>query len=354
MKAATFALIVLVLAGVSRPLRAQEDATAIAALVGSARAALDNLDYSRADSIARTLLDLGRRASDADRVTALQILAAALYPEERAAQHRDSAYRYLESLVRATPEPEMPRAISWTGLDSLVLEARRRTFAAWPDTQRTYVVASGSGAVRIAVTANRPARYALSARPLDGGGPWTVLDSAGPAPSARLTVFDVADGRATVAGGGYELRLTATDAASGERIDLTAHARAETPALERVPVPALDSARLLHERTSRRPARIALFGLGLGGMTALATHAFPGTDVGGVTPDGRAYAVGGAIAVGALLGALLDRGKPLDDNVAHNLELRADHESRARAAELENARRRAAHRARLTIEGGWR
>jgi hypothetical protein len=352
MTAARFLVIALVLAAVP-PLHAQEDATAIAGLVGSARAALDNLDYSRADSIARTLLDLGRRASDADRVTALQILAAALYPEERAAQHRDSAYHYLELLVRATPAPEIPREISWTGLDSLVLEARRRTFAAWPDTQKTHVVANGNGAVRVAVTANRPARFELATRPLDGGD-WIVLDSVGPAPSARLTVFDVHDGRAMLPSGGYELRLAVTDPASGERLTLATHAHVETPPLERVPVPALDSARLLPERTPRRPARIALFGFGLGGMTALATHVFPGTDVGGVTPDGRAYAVGGALAVGALLGALLDRGKALDENVEGNLELRADHERLVRAAESENARRHEAHRARFTVEGGWR
>ena len=218
MKALPVVGLALVLAD-APPLAAQDDATAMADLVASARAALDNLDYSRADSIARTLLDLGRRASNADRVTALQILAAALYPEERGAQHRDSAYHYLALLVRATPEPVIPRAISWTGLDSLLLEARRRTFAAWPDTQTTYLVANANGDVRLAVTANRPARYELAARPVDGGA-WIVLDSAGPASSARLRLVEVTDGRARLTSGDHELRLTVTEVASGERLVL--------------------------------------------------------------------------------------------------------------------------------------
>lgn len=335
------------------PLGAQGDTTAMADLVASARQALDNLNYARADSIARTLLDLGRRASDADRVTALQILASALYPEEPAARHRDSAYHYLELLVRATPEPVIPREISWTGLDSLLLEARRRTFAAWPDTQKTWTVVTGSGAARLAVTANRSARFELSARPLDGGA-WFVLDAAGPAPAAQLIVTQVRDGHPIPGSGGYELRLVAADTASGERLVLTALARADAPVLQRVLVPVFDDAQLLPERTPRRPARIALFGLGLGGLTALATHIVPGSDVGGVTPDGRAYVVAGAIAVGALVGALLDRGESLDANAASNRVLRGDHAARVEAAEQENARRRAEHRARVVLEGGWR
>ena len=119
-------------------------------------------------------------------------------------------------------------------------------------------------------------------------------------------------------------------------------------------VPVFDDAQLLPEHTPRRPLRIALFGLGLGGITALATHVFPGSDVGGVTPDGRAYIVGGAIAIGAALGALLDRGQPLEQNAAHNRALRNDHQSQVEATELENARRQAEHRVRVTLEGGWR
>lgn len=337
------------------PVRAQEPSpdqqrSPIEELVARARAALNDLEYARADSIARTLLDLRGQATAAQRIEGLQLLVAALYPDEPRAQRRDSAVRYLEELVRATPNHRIPRAISWPGLDALQDSVRDATFALWLEVDPDTLDGPGA-ALRLRVSASRPARFGLTAAPAVGGDPITLDSSAGL--EAVLAVRVLEGDTVRLPGGVYEMRVTAIDA-GGERADRRLLARVEAPPLGLAAIPvAPDAARFLPERARPRPLRNAIIGVALGAATVATANVFRGSPpLDAVGSDGRAFAMAGAITVGAIVGALIDPGAPLPRNVAHNARVRTEYAERVAQLERDNARRRATYRARIEILAG--
>jgi hypothetical protein len=331
---------------------AAQQRTAIEELIDGARRALNDLEYARADSIARSLLAMGSRATPAQRVVGLQLVAAALYPEERRAQRPDSARRYLTALVRATPDAAVPAAISWPGLDSMVTSVRATTFAVWAAPAAHYDLAGADAEARIEVSAARPAWFRLSATAI-GDDNTIVLDSAGPARTATLRIPALADDHPVLPWGEYHLQILGVDTASGEPIELTYHASVEAPPLllHRVAA-APDSSLFRPERAPRRPFLNTVLGLTLGAATAFAATAVGGSDdVSTGAGSNRAYVVGAGMTAGALIGALLDRGTPLPDNIAHNAAVRDAFEARMRGLRDENARRRTEYRATITLDG---
>ena len=63
--------------------------------------------------------------------------------------------------------------------------------------------------------------------------------------------------------------------------------------------------------------------------------------------DARAYAVGGGILAAAAAATQLDRGRPLPQNAALNVQLRAQHARKLAEAEAENRRRISEYRVTL-------
>ena len=342
----------LLLAVFARPTAAQER-SAIDELIDGARRALNDLKYARTDSIARSLFAMGGRASLAQRVEGLQLMAAALYPEEHAAQRPDSARRYLEELVRATSNAAIPSAISWPGLDTLLTSVRATTFAVWATPDLRYELRGADAEALIIVAAARSARFRLTATSI-GDGSSIVLDSAGPARNATLRVPALVDDHPALPWGQYRLEILGIDSLSGEAVALTYRATVETPSflLHRVPATP-DSSLFRPERAARRSFLNAALGVALGAATAFAATAVGGSDaVGANAANGRAYVVGASITVGALVGVFLDRGRPLPGNIEHNAAVLAAFDERVRGLREENARRRVEYHAIITLEGG--
>jgi len=330
-----------------------QERSAIEELIGGAHRALNDLQYARADSIARSLLAMGSRATAQQRIEGLQLVAAALYPEERAAQRPDSARRYLEELVRATPDAEIPLAISWPGLDSMLTSVRATTFAVWATPAASYELEGADAEARIEVGAARPAWFRLTATAI-GDGSSIVLDSAGPARSATLRIPALEDEHPALPWGQYRLQVLGVDSLTGEPMEIIYHATVETPPLllHRIPA-APDSSQFLPVRAPRRPFANMAVGVALGAATALVVTSFGGSDAVSTTAGtGPAYGVAAGMTIGALVGAFVDRGRPLPDNIAHNAAVQAAFDERIRGLREENTRRRAEYRATITLAGG--
>lgn len=327
-------------------------ASPVADVLRQARRALDNLQYSNADSLARSVLLSTAPVSRAERIEALLVTAAALYPEETRAQHRDSALAFLRQYVRTAPDGTIPAGMSWHGLDSLLELARRTTFAALARPHGSDTLPGIGGTIPVAVTATRPARFALrlgSGRQPASSAP---LDSAGPATDVVLHLRLFEGDRPLASSGEWLLTVTAVEPGSTDTVVQRFPMTVAAPPLDLVPVPAaLDSAQLLDEWA--RPSRglgIAIGG-GLGGLTVLMAQALRAPDpVGSATKaDSRAVLLAGGFVLGGVVGALLDKGHPLPRNVAHNNEVRAAFARQVLEARTENDRRRAEYRATVTV-----
>lgn len=102
------------------PLAAQEQqGSPVVDMMIRGRNALNDLRYTEADSIARRVLSLGNLITRQQRIDALQLRAAASFPDEAGAQNQDSAIVYIRQLFELGATQELPREISWPGLDSL-------------------------------------------------------------------------------------------------------------------------------------------------------------------------------------------------------------------------------------------
>ena len=113
-RAALFAL-----ALIAAPLGAQTQAgSPVTDMMIKGRNALNDLNYAQADSVARRVLALGSLLSRQQQTDALQLLAAALFPDESGAQKADTAIGVIKRLVEMGTT-RMPAEISHPQLDSL-------------------------------------------------------------------------------------------------------------------------------------------------------------------------------------------------------------------------------------------
>lgn len=102
------------------PLAAQsQQGSPVTDMMIRGRNALNDLRYQEADSIARRILALGDLLTRQQQVDALQLRAAAAFPDEEGAQHQDSAIVFIRQIVQLGATQGFPREISWPGLDSL-------------------------------------------------------------------------------------------------------------------------------------------------------------------------------------------------------------------------------------------
>jgi hypothetical protein len=351
--ARTTILVAALMCGAAGAPAQQRPASPVADVLRQARQALDNLDYGAAATLARSVLSSTAPVGRAERVEALLVMAAALYPEEPRARHPDSAVVYLRRYVSSEPDGTIPSAISWRGLDSLLEQVRRTTFAAAARPPAVDTLTGTGGTVAIPVVATRPARFHLSFGSGRQPTRQVEIDSAGPATSAtlRLRLFD--GDRPLASSGAWTVVMTAIASGSPDTIAQRLSATVDAPALELVPVPAtMDSSELRSEW--KRPSRglgIAI-GAGLGGAAIVMTQALRAPDPVGsaVKADSRAWLVAGGFALGGIVGALLDKGHPDASGVAHNNQVRAEFARRVADARRENDRRRQTYRATITIE----
>lgn len=87
--------------------------------------ALNDLNYKQADSVARRILALGTLLSRQQQIDALQLLVAALYPDEDGTQQQDTTIQLIKTLVSLGADKGMPRDMSHPKLDSLFIFVAR-------------------------------------------------------------------------------------------------------------------------------------------------------------------------------------------------------------------------------------
>ncbi|HKV69869.1 MAG TPA: hypothetical protein VJN62_01380 [Gemmatimonadales bacterium] len=344
-------LLMLVLIGMSRA--GAQQRSPIADLLTRARTALDNLQNARADSIGRSVLALGSQASREEHLEALEIVAAALYPEDASGRNRDAASDALREYVLLVPDREIPRTMSWPGLDSLLLSVRASTFSAAAHPTRENTLTGATATVDLPVLATRPARFALYAVPKGGGGA-QLLDTSVVTRSTHLH-FGILNGdQVRLPSGAYILELRARDPIGRDSLVRRYLATVTAPPLDLLPVPtAITSGQLLPESEPAHRARNAAVGVALGGATMLLAALFRAPDPvrSGVGGDARAYGVALGVTLGGVLGGLSDRGTTLPDNIRHNVTVHEQFAAQVQAAQSENTRRRSAYRAAVIIEG---
>jgi hypothetical protein len=319
-------------------------------LLSASRNALNDLRFEESVTLSRAVLELPgvRRA---ERIQALQLLAGALYPEVDDARMPDSAMAVLRSLVRIAPSATIPREVTWPGLDELLREAREWTFgmSVLPPDVELALGLDETAALDVAVS--RPARVRLHALPDDGGVP-IPLDSAQTGDRGLLRFRLWTDRAPVLHSGSYRLVVTGVDTGLNDSIMIAFEATVESPPLELVaPLVPFDSTQLLPEVTPIRRTRGIISGavVAIGSMLA-GSIAYGGNLSPDAPRDGRALSVGLMMGIGAGAGVwFLDKGKSIPANIAANRDKHRAYADELLLRAAENERRRAAYRARITI-----
>jgi hypothetical protein len=158
--------------------------------------------------------------------------------------------------------------------------------------------------------------------------------------------------RPILRGSDYEFVITATDPETQESIVRRYDGIAIVPPIEFPPIPsAIDSSRLLPERSKPQRVPVVIAGVVLGAATVALGKQLRADDpikAGGET-DKRFTGIGVAILGASVAAAWFDRGRILDKNVTANIRARKDFDRARRAAVAENERRAAEYRASITL-----
>ena len=349
--AASLRALPLALALVAAPVGAQvQQASVVDDLLKRALDAYNDLNFSRADTLANQVLQSTGRITAAQRTRAMVIVAAAAYPDDPPAQRRTVALTTLRAVVRMNLDVEIPTELRWAGLDSLVEEAKRTSFgiAVSADTMQTLVGPQGSA--KISVRSNRSGRYSMR---ITQGGATVAVDTAMVGVTGDLTFAGMRDEKPVFTTGDYSITVTGIDASGRDTVSITRNMRVESAPLQFVAVPSrLDSTKLLPVRSPKFGAKAILPAIiAGGGAFALASVLRGEGDIATSVPgDSKGIAVGGAIAVGTILAGFADRGRPLPANVAANKAYGEAFQKSIVDATTENRRRVAEHRTTVRID----
>ena len=231
------------------PLTAQQRRSPTDDVLDAIKRAVNDLRYDEAIRLGHDIEAFVPQMRPSQVVVLRQILALAYFPEEAEHQLADSSLRQLAALVRFRPDAELPQDLRWRGLDSLFALARERTFgfAALPDAEYTLTGVEATGDVGVVTTRLAQVRlsmvHRLSGRtiPLDSG----VVRDRG---VLRLRAHD---GYALLLEAGeYDLRIVAVDTRARDSIVVLRRVSVSSSALTLLPMPLLDSARLVPERVA--------------------------------------------------------------------------------------------------------
>lgn len=324
--------------------------TASRELLDRARASLNNLEYARADDAARNVLSLGMLPRAA-RIEALQLIAAANYPDPPAERKEQAARSAIAQLIQIDLGLSIAREFSTLGLDSLYQSVLTTTYGTSVFVRRENPIVGVDGAAPLRVRANRPSAFTIALRTKDGIESF-LLDSVSNAVDTTLSLRVGRNGRPFLRGAEYDLVVTAVDLTNRQSMVKVFDAVALVPVIDYVAIPlAIDSALLKPERS--RPERAG--GLVAAGLVGVGTFVL-GRSLRAPDPiraagetDRRYGTIAAVLALGTAAAAWFDRGRVLDKGVTSNRLALADLSSRQRAASDENARRAADYRASITI-----
>lgn len=332
----------LMLAAMPVSAQVRQQASPIDDLLKRAMDAYNDLQYGRADSLARQVLAIGPRITQGQRTQALMVVAAAAYPDEPSAQRRAVALSTLKQIVRTNLGLKLPQELTWPGLDSLVDEARRTTFGIEVSADTAQVVTGPQGVAHLNIRGSRPGRYQITIMPPDGSSA-TVVDSLPVTLNADFKFATMRNERPVFSTGQYAVIVTGVDAATHDTVTLRYDARVVAPSLDFVSVSGkVDSTKLLRERTGRFGFKSILPAILVGGGAyALASSLRAEGDniKTSVAADSKGVAVAGALAVSTILAGFMDRGRPIPANIAANKAYGEAVRKGAVDADAENRRR---------------
>lgn len=342
-------LLIAVALGMSHHALAQTPNSAASDLLRSAKDALNDLRYDRADTIAREVLGLpGLRRSQ--KVLAWQVIAASRFPEEGA---RDSAAARaaIDEVIRLDLDAAFPVDVRWNGLEGLSMAEKAKVFGLavrLPGSEIVYGGALGDAVIRVATPT--PSNTWLIVRTA-GAATQVVIDSV---VGARDAVFRVPALRGTapmIATGAYELVVRAVDVRSGAELERTMQASVAAGPIDLLPVPkAIDSTQLRPEIQIPHRVRGTVVGVVFGGLTYALGHYLRAPEpIKSSTSDQRTMLVGAAIAAGAAVAVWFDHGRPLPINRELNAQSRRVNAIAISSTTAENAKRMASYRAKLTL-----
>jgi hypothetical protein len=351
--AAMIGVVPIALALAAAPMRAQsQQGSPIDDLLKRAGDAFNDLNYSRADSLAHQVLAIGKQITAAQRTRALLVIAAASYPEETAAQKRAVALATLKQIVRTNLSLKLPQELTWAGLDSLVDEAKRTTFGVEVSGDKEQVVVGPQGTASLKVRGSRPGSYRLTIMP-ESGGSAAVVDSLPATTSGEFRFSAMRGEQPMFTSGDWSVIVTGIDASSRDTVTVRYAARVDAPALEFLPIAAkMDSSKLLPERTGRFGAKSVFPGL-LVGATAFALASSvraQGNIKTKVGADSKGVAVGGVLALSTIAAGFADKGRWIPANIAANKAYGEAFQKSVVAMQAENRRRIAEYKTTFHID----
>ncbi|MEX2178398.1 MAG: hypothetical protein WD801_06790 [Gemmatimonadaceae bacterium] len=353
------AVLPLALALAVAPVGAQvrQQGSPIDDLLDRSNNAYNDLEYSRADTLARQVLALGSSITVAQRTRALTLVAAAAYPDDPPAQRRAASLEAIRRIVRSNLAFSMPQELTWPGLTALVEEAKRTTFGMEVNADSLQVAVGVDGRATIRARSSRPGRFQLTIG--QEGGSTLVRDSAttGPDNAVEFRIPVMRNERPLFSSARYDVTITGIDAAAPDTVVTRYAVTADAPPLAFADVNMkMDSSKLLAERTGRFGYKSVLPALLVGGAafalsSTLRAEGNIATEVGA---DSKGMAVGGALALTTIVAGFMDRGRQIPANIAANKAYGEAFQKSIADAEAENRRRVAEYRTTLRFDLGVR
>jgi hypothetical protein len=319
-------------------------------LVDRAKNSLNNLQYTQARTAAREILAISRLKRTQE-IAALEVAAAAYFPDDTSARMPDSATFYLHRLVRMLPTGSLPPDLVSPALDSQLAISRRTTFGASARAPIQLTLKGTESRAAIEVMSTRPARWQLYLISGDGG-PAVLLDTLSSTTSGRFSLRAHDGKNAFIQPGDHQFKILGISDSEPDTITMRfdGTATGAVPTLVSMPTP-LDVSKQLPERAKRAIGAGIAAGLISGGATwALANALRPPDALGREPKDGRATGLAIGISIGAITAGFLDHGKPLPENIKANADARKDYLSRVGDATETNRKRVAEYSVALTID----
>jgi hypothetical protein len=316
------------------PAAAQTSPDRVAQIIAQARLALDDLEYPRAISICRLVLQQSTVTAD-QRREALMIIAAAQYPNDPDAAKPDSATVTLRQLVKLDLDATMPRAISWRGLDSLLTATKNRVLSLRVTPDSAQQVSGADGSWRVPYRSTIDAEISVVA---ERGGSVVQLGRArGKGGEVRIPTYQAT--RPVLADGEWKVTFVARAAGDAEVRTFNISVVADT--LQPLEMPTFDSTALKPEFAPPLKAKALGYAAVLGGATVAMASGLRAADPvrSAASADSRAMGVAALMTVGAATAMFLDRGRRLPDNAAENVRRRQAFEAELTQANAERARR---------------
>jgi hypothetical protein len=315
--------------------------------------AFNDLNYKKADSVARSVL-LISAATPAQRARAQMVIAASAYPDDPSAQKRAAALATLKQLVKVNYGIKLPQELTWPGLDSLLDEAKRTTFAlqVTAETQQTAVGVDGTAKIHLKSNKTGLFRLVIAAK---SGNDVAVVDSLMSVSEGDITFKTMRDEKPIFSSGDYSVTVTGFEPGGrGDTVTVQYALKVDAPPIVPVTLPTkMDSSKLLKTRSGKSGAKSIFPALLVGGATFALSSVLRGEGniaTQGPAADSKGVAVGGGMALFTIVAGFMDHGRAIPANIAANKAAGEAFQKSIADAQAENRRRITEYKTVLTFD----